>query len=79
MERDCVYYKKMPESSGAEYTASMDVGNGGAVEPCPPWIFIHDTDRVEGGLSVLFLGPVFSVVPSGNFSVDALDRESIKR
>jgi len=38
-----------------------------------PWIFIHDTDIVEGGLMVLFFGLVFSVAPprSGNFSADA--------
>jgi len=48
----------------------MDVGIGG---PCPPpRIFIHGTDIVEESLMVLFLGLVFSVIPSGNFSADAL-------
>jgi len=28
---------------------------------CPPWIFMHDTDKVEGGLMVRFFGLVFSV------------------
>jgi len=40
----------------------------------PPWIFIHGTDRAEGGLMVLFFGLVFSVgLPPGNFSADALN------
>jgi len=25
---------------------------------CPLWIFMHDTDKVEGGLMVLFFGLV---------------------
>jgi len=30
--------------------------------PCPPpWIFIHDTDKVKGSLIVLFFGLAFSV------------------
>jgi len=33
----------------------------------PSWIFIHDTDKVEGGLMVLIFGLVFSVGPPGNF------------
>jgi len=39
----------------------------------PPWIFIHDTDKVEEGLMVLFFGLVFSVrlLPE-NFFTDAL-------
>jgi len=38
-----------------------------------PWIFIHDTDKVEGGLMMLFFGLVFSVgsLP-GNFSAEVL-------
>jgi len=34
----------------------------------------HDTDKVEGGLMVLFFGLVFSIapIPSKNFSADAL-------
>jgi len=48
----------------------MGVVRGGL----PPWIFIYDTDKVEGGLMVLFLGLVFSdVLPPGNFSADALE------
>jgi len=39
-----------------------------------PWIFIHDTDKVEGDLMVLFFGLVFSVSPPGNFSAGALGR-----
>jgi len=38
-----------------------------------PWIFLHDTDKIEGGLIVLFLGLVFSVGLPGNFYADALD------
>jgi len=37
-----------------------------------PWIFIHDTDKVDGGLIALFFHLVFSVGPSGNFSAEAL-------
>jgi len=41
-----------------------------------PWIFIHETDKVEGCLTVLFFGLIFSVgPPSGNFSADALVKE----
>jgi len=29
----------------------------------PPWIFINDTDKIQGGLMVLFFGLVFSVSP----------------
>jgi len=36
----------------------MDVGSGGQEGG---WIFIHGTDKVEGGLMVLFFGLVFSV------------------
>jgi len=45
--------------------------------PWSPWIFIHDTDKVEG-LIVLFFGFVFSVapLPPGNFSANnVLGRE----
>jgi len=33
---------------------------------------VHDIDKVEGGLIVLFFGLVFSSVPPENFSTDAL-------
>jgi len=36
------------------------------------WIFMHDTDKVEGSLMVLFFGLVFALPPLGNFSADAL-------
>jgi len=36
----------------------VDSGGQGAVTS---WIFMHDTDKVEGGLMVLFFGLVFSV------------------
>jgi len=40
----------------------------------PSWIFMHDTDKVEGGLIVLFFSLVFSVGPSpGIFSAYALN------
>jgi len=32
-----------------------------------PWIFIHNTIKVEGGLMVLFFGLVFSVGPLWKF------------
>jgi len=45
----------------------------GSGRPCPPWIFIHGTDKLEKGLMVLFFGLIFSVTPnSENFSSDAL-------
>jgi len=28
-----------------------------------PWIFMHDTDKVEGGFMVLFFGVIFTVAP----------------
>jgi len=40
-----------------------------------PWIFIRDTDKVEGGLIVQSFGLVFFVVgtlPPEKFSADAL-------
>jgi len=60
-------------SSGPLLTISLPscigVGRGGRA---PPWIFIHDADKVEGGLTVLFFGLVLSVVPPENLSADAL-------
>jgi len=47
----------------------------GQRELCPPWIFIHDTDKVEEDLMILFFGLVFSVGlphPAGIFSADPL-------
>jgi len=44
-------------------------GRGGRASP---WIFIHGTDKVEGGLIMLFFDLIFDVGPSGNFSADAL-------
>jgi len=38
-----------------------------------PWIFIHDIDKLEGGLMVLFFDLVFFRFSPGNFSADALD------
>jgi len=39
----------------------------------PLWIFIHDTNKVEGGLMVLFFQSCFFVAPlPGNFSADTL-------
>jgi len=53
----------------------MGVGSGGQRGVMAPWIFIHVTDKVEGGLMVLFFGLVFSVAtpPFWKFSADALD------
>jgi len=53
----------------------MGVGSGGQ-ESAHPWIFIYGTDKVEGGLMMLFFGVVFSIALPGNFSADALDRNS---
>jgi len=39
------------------YTAFMGVGRREAVPL--PWVFIHDTNQVEGSLMVLFFGLVF--------------------
>jgi len=42
----------------------MGVGSGGGGEEqegVAPWIFVHDTDKVEGGLMVLFFGLVLPV------------------
>jgi len=43
----------------------MDNANNGRVGRgrASPWIFIYDTDKVEGGLMVLFFGLDFSVAP----------------
>jgi len=42
-----------------------------------PWIFIYSSDKVEGGLLMLFFGLIFSVASTpipGIFSVDTLAR-----
>jgi len=50
------------------------VGVGSGVRGSwPPWIFIHDTDKVEGGLMILFFGLDVSFAPFRNFSADALE------
>jgi len=41
----------------------MGVVIGGQRGAVPPWIFVHDTDKVEGGLMVLCVSLVFSVAP----------------
>jgi len=41
----------------------MGVGNGVARIRGLLWVFIHDTDKVKGGLMVLFFSLVFSVGP----------------
>jgi len=41
----------------------MGVGSGRQGGRSPLWIFIHSTDKVEGGLIVLFFGLIFSVGP----------------
>jgi len=40
----------------------MSIGRGDRVAVFP-WIFIHDTDKVKGGLMVLFFGLVFFPLP----------------
>jgi len=52
----------------------MSVGRKGQGGCAPPWIFIHNTDKVEGSLMVLFFGLVFSVAlhHAGNFSATLL-------
>jgi len=52
---------------------------GGSGGPWPPWIIIHDTHKVEGGLMLLFFGLAFSVAPPGKFSADALGRNLIPK
>jgi len=49
---------------------NMGVGSGeqgGAARPCPPPLDFHRwyrTDKVEGGLMVLYIGLVFTVTPA---------------
>jgi len=51
----------------------MGLGSGGQRGTVPPsWIFIHDTDKVEGGLTMLFFGLVSSVGPPESFYANAL-------
>jgi len=53
----------------------MGVGNGGQGELClSPRIFMHDTNKVEESLMVLFFGLVFFSLPLSpwKFSADAL-------
>jgi len=42
----------------------MGVGSGGREGSWPLWIFIDGSDKVEGGLMVLFFGLAFPVEPS---------------
>jgi len=44
-------------STRTQVHTAMGIGRGRGA----PWIFIHGTDKVEGGLLVLFFGHVFSV------------------
>jgi len=46
---------------------SMGVGSGEQVGAVAPWIFIDSTDKVEGGLTVLFFGLSFTVGPFWKF------------
>jgi len=56
----------------------VDSRRGGrGVVPSAPCVFIHDTDKVDGGLMVLFFGLVFFIAPPGNFSADAPDYKKI--
>jgi len=51
----------------------------GARGRAPPWIFIHDTDKVEGGFIMLFFGLVSLLLsPDGNFSADAFVSDQCK-
>jgi len=54
--------------------ANMGVGRGA----CRSWNFMHDADKVEGGLIVLLFVLFFPSPPPGNFSADALVREKFK-
>jgi len=49
---------------------SEEQGARGLPGSRPSWIFIHDIDKVEGGLMVHFFGLFFRWSP-GNFSADA--------
>jgi len=48
-------------------THSMGVGSGAWRGRGLPWIFMDATDKVEGGLMVLFFGLVFPVAPLPKF------------
>jgi len=55
---------------------NMGSAAGNREGPFPSRIFIDGTDKVEGGLMVLFFGIVFPVGRSlGKFSADALDSQ----
>jgi len=57
-------------SIGGQWTAwASAAGQAGGV---PPWVFIHDTDKVERGLMVLFFCLVFPLPSCGKSSIDAL-------
>jgi len=45
----------------------MGVGSGEQGGAVAPLDFIYGTDKVEGGLMVLFFGPVFPVGPPWKF------------
>jgi len=55
----------------------MCVGSGGQ-EAVAPLGFIHDTDKVDEGLIVLYFSVLFFPLPHpGNFSANALDYNNI--
>jgi len=51
---------------GNKRTWRRQRGAGGPWLP-HPWIFMHDTDKVEGGLMMLFFGLVFLLAPQKIF------------
>jgi len=53
----------------------MGFDRKGREDPCPPWIFIDGTDKVEGSLMVLFFGIVFTVGVPWKFFAEALDSQ----
>jgi len=65
------------EEAGAPFAVSCIKNKGGRGPPPPtPQIFIHDTDKVDGGLMVLFFG-LFFYCPLVNFSAKVLDYNKI--
>jgi len=63
----------------------LAVGDRGG--PCPPWIFILDIDKIEGGLMVLLFSLVFFVAPpplkifllTPLFTIDRTFKQSLPR
>jgi len=73
-----IFCKKVRTSASEELSRPWASAAGAERTVASPWIFIHGTDKVEGGLMVLFLVLfVFLLPPPGNFSAYAFTHDPL--